>query len=335
MLSLRRSTFETNSSSAHTITIQDVKNKDATFDPPIVDGKLYIKLTAHVKEPEIIYSPLQKLNYYLSYLIMRLNFFIDFSKPEYIKYEHINFDKIKLDKANKFLSKGEDTYEYRVDDDIRIEPFLEQMRIINEIIKEKTNAQIVLTGAPQVSHKAINKVENFLNNISKKNIENFLFNPDILVVIDSKDCKYTNQYTDNSGFYFGNELELNTKFTHDVTFKRVKNVIHNDIMSKLKLDYEFSKIRFIGVIVDDIEYDTKGLACYPKQDILYFKRIKNFEVLELDYNHNTKIDRIVIRRESKKQDITLPLNGHYDVKVVEDIKHYTYKLKFYRYTDDP
>lgn len=327
---IRRSLFETNSSAMHSITVQDVKDKNSNqFDFIIENNLLKINLESYTHEPKILSKPNEKLNYYISYILTNLQNYIDYSKEEYKDYDgYVNFAKVKLDKANEFLNYDKNTFDYQTENGIDISVYLNQLSLIKEIILEKFNCKIELSGDPHVSHRANGIIEDFIGIINKENIKNLLLNPDVIIVIDSTDKhKYLNQYSKNSGYYFGDELEINTELDRDVTFHRLSNVLKNSIISQLKLNYLKCAIHLNGIIIDDEIYDVKGLVCYPQNNRLIFKEIGKFDLLDFEYDRYQKIKSIVILRNDTKE---IHLH-HHDVRIKADKDKMEYYVEFYQY----
>lgn len=330
MKTVRHSLFETNSSAMHSITIQDVKDKSNNdFDFVIDNGILRIDLKSYTHDPKLLFKPSQKLNYYLSYLLTNLQNYIDFSK--YKDYEgHVDFAKVKLDKANTFLEYSENTFDIHMDNGVADSVYLYQLNVIKEILTEKYHCKIVLTGDPHVSHRANGIIEKFIGIISTENVKNFLLNPDVIIVIDSSTKKkYSNQFTNESGYFFGDELETNRDIDRDATFNRLDNILHNSIISQLKLDYSKCFIKFGGLIVDDKIYDVTDLICFPQNGVLFFKKLGKFELLDFSYDRNQKIRSIVIQRDKTEE---IPLH-HHDLRIKSDKEHAKYFLEFYRWCD--
>jgi hypothetical protein len=261
--------------------------------------------------------------------LTNLQNYINYNKEEYKDYDgYVNFARVKLEKANEFLNYGENTFDYQVENGIDISIYLSQLNFIKNILIEKYNCKIELTGDPHVSHRANGIIENFIGVINKENIENLLLNPNVIIVIDSSNKrKYINQFNDNSGYFFGDELELNTEIDRDVTFHRLSNVLHNSIISQLKLDYFKSLIKLKGIIVDGEIYNVDGLTCFPHNNVLFFKVLGKFDLLDFEYDHDQKIKSIVIQSDSTKE---IHLH-HHDVRVKADKDNMEYYVEFYQY----
>ena len=329
MKSVRKSLFETNSSAMHSLTIQDVKDKSHNhFDFNVQNNVLKIHLESYTHDPRLLTTPNEKLNYYLSYLLTNLQNYIDCSKSEYKDYDgYVNFAKIKLEKANEFIQNSENTFDYQVENNIDISIFLSQLNFIKEILTDEYHCKIELEGDPHVSHRANGLIEKYLGIINKENIKDMLLNPDVIIVIDSDKHKYFNQFNNKSGYFFGDELETNNKIDRDVTFHRLSNVLHNSIISQLKLDYVQSSIKLKGIIVDGKTYNVDGLICYPQNNILVFKKLGKFELLDFSYDKYQKIKSIVI----KSDDVVELHLRHHDVRVQADREHMEYFVEFFRY----
>lgn len=349
MKTIRNSLFETNSSSMHSVTVQDVADK--SHDHFEHNDVVKISLKYYGRSPQFLLTkPEQKLSYILSYYFGYCDG-SDAKKTCELLTDYFN-DKIGKAEIVSFMNSYKQTLDCSEQD-------IEVVQKLHDCVKSHTNAKFeIIYDDYCICAEGYEVMGKYFET---HDLNEILFNPDYIIVIDGDEyLKYEddreetynhrswqiedsesllNDPTDmwsSSKYDFADELKLRNQKPKPLTFTRLQKVISLGTENFDELEPCWSHNKYALDHFKGIIYKGK-LISTPKQDCIFYRRYNElvygvphlFQVVRELFNDNEPINELEILASDGYFD-SFDLKGC-DVKITE--KDDGFYLEFYEVKD--
>jgi len=351
MKTIRNSLFETNSSSMHSVTVQDVKDK--SHDHFEHDDVVKIALKYYGRSPQFLLTkPEQKLSYILSYYFGYCGSKVDAEKTCKLLTDYFN-DKMGKTEMVSFMESNKQIFDFSEQD-------IEVVQKLHDCVKSHTNArfEIIFGDDYCIYAEGYEVMDKYFKS---HDINEILFNPDYIIVIDGDEyCKYEddreetynhrswqiedsesllNDPTDiwsNTKYDFADELKLRNQKPKPLTFTRLQRVISLGTENFDELEPYWDRNKYALDHFKGILYKGK-LISKSKQDYIFYRRYNElvygvphlFHVVRELFNDNEPISELKILAPDEYFD-NYDLKDC-DVKITE--KDNGFYLEFYEVKD--
>ena len=335
MKTIRKSLFETNSSSMHSVTVQDVKDK--SHDHFEHDDVVTITLEYYARFPQkLLTTPETKLSYIVSYLIC--GYGLNEKRVDFILRSLNDFFNDKKDiSAIKEI--------YNLDDASRN---INLFQKLHDCVKSHTNAEFKFTVADGCIYAE--GYEKMMQYFETHDLDQVIFNPDYIIVVDGDEyCKYdddreeeetpnntlgiyrehsislledpTKNYVDekweDKKYDFGDELLLNNFKPKKLTFYRLQKILTLDDLEPCRYKADKNGKIFNGIIYYGriISKAKTNYSFYRSYCSLFYGKPNLFQITEEihHYADDNRIETLKILRKDGTYD-SYSLDG-FDVKV--------------------